>query len=139
MIGDNIDMTRINLVPVEELCNQHLFAEYREMPRMISYLERSLASGKPLNIPNTFCLGTGHVKFFYDKFMFLHLRHITIVDELLLNRDYNLTNISSNIFQCVPNIYYNNWTPTDKDIAISRARIQEKLPKNPRYGKRRYY
>lgn len=28
-------MTRINLVPVEELSNQHLVAEYRELPRCI--------------------------------------------------------------------------------------------------------
>ena len=28
-------MTRINVVPVKELSDQHLIAEYRELPRVI--------------------------------------------------------------------------------------------------------
>ena len=28
-------MTRINVIPVEELSDQHLMAEYRELPRAI--------------------------------------------------------------------------------------------------------
>ena len=28
-------MTRINLIPVKELSDQHLIAEYREIPRVI--------------------------------------------------------------------------------------------------------
>lgn len=35
-------MTRINLVPVEELMDQHLFAEFREIKMVPKSLRRSL-------------------------------------------------------------------------------------------------
>ena len=68
-------MTRINLVPPEELSDQHLVAEYREIFMVGSSLQRSL---RPPNwektkesIPKKFTLNKGHVKFFYDKGKYL--------------------------------------------------------------------
>lgn len=49
-------MTRINLVPVEELADQHLLAEYRELPRCLNKPTRS-----PSDFP-VYVLGKGHVK-----------------------------------------------------------------------------
>lgn len=49
-------MTRINVIPVEELSDQHLIAEYRELPRVLK---------QNINIndaPETYKLETGHVK-----------------------------------------------------------------------------
>lgn len=47
-------MTRINVgVHPNELCDQHLVAEYRELPRVFSYKDRV--------IDGPFRLGTGHV------------------------------------------------------------------------------
>jgi len=37
-------MTRINIIPTEELADQHLVAEYREMFMVGSALQRSLKS-----------------------------------------------------------------------------------------------
>lgn len=61
-------MTRINLVPVEELEDLHLVAEYREIMRLPNYLKKSMSSKagfKRSMIPKEFTLNTGHVKFFY--------------------------------------------------------------------------
>jgi len=56
-------MTRINLVPVGELANQHAMAEWREIKMIPRSLARSLKTQsieKILNkIPKEFCLNTG--------------------------------------------------------------------------------
>ena len=61
-------MTRINIVPTEELADQHLVAEYREMFMVGSALQRSLKSPNweknKKTWPKTFTLNGGHVKFF---------------------------------------------------------------------------
>lgn len=101
-------MTRINVVPVQELCNQHLFAEWREMPRLRNNLQQSLNRKVPFNvneIPPEYVLGKGHVKFFYDKFKYLHIRHIEITTELI-KRGYKLSQKDSHIFSYVSNMWY---------------------------------
>lgn len=54
-------MTRINAeIPVENLTDQHLLAEHREIKR--------ITKGHPSrNAPSHFKLGSGHVLFFRDK------------------------------------------------------------------------
>ena len=61
-------MTRINIIPVEELTDQHLMSEYREIFMIGSSFQLSLNSKNwdPQKIPKKFTLGTGHVMFFYD-------------------------------------------------------------------------
>ncbi len=87
-------MTRINadLAPAL-LTDQHLFAEYREMRRIPKALLKSLAaqsaSALRAQIPENFRLGSGHVKFFYDKGRFLVERHALLRSELL-ERGYRL-------------------------------------------------
>ena len=129
-------MTRINIIPVKELCNKHLLAEWREMPRLIGSLNKSLnRKSKPFNlseIPNQYVLGKGHVKFFYDKFRFLHKRHIELTNELLF-RGFNLNTADSSIFNGVPSNFYNDYTPTSDAIELNKHRIQEKMPNNPKY------
>lgn len=54
-------MTRINLVPPEELCDQHLLAEHRELTR----IPNAVAKGKYhlKGQPAEYKLGEGHVRF----------------------------------------------------------------------------
>lgn len=88
-------MTRINadLSPAL-LTDQHLFAEYREMRRIPKNLLKSLAGRTEAavlgEIPPRFRLGSGHVKFFYDKGRFLIARHAKLREELLA-RAYRLS------------------------------------------------
>jgi len=129
-------MTRINCISVKDLCNQHLFAEWREMPRMVSYLNKSLNSKKGFkleDIPPSYILGKGHIKFFYDKFEYLYMRHKSITKELII-RGYKLSQKDSDCFKTVPLQHFNNWTPTEEAMLLNKERIKERMPLNPKWG-----
>jgi hypothetical protein len=121
-------MTRINVVPVEELSTKHLVAEYREITRLPSNLKTSLnRKSKPFNeseIPSQYTLGPGHVKFFYDKMNYLKLRFEQLVNEML-RRGYNPNYNDSSIFN-VDCKYMNDYSPTQEAIELNRNRIKER-------------
>jgi hypothetical protein len=131
-------MTRVNVVPPKELCNQHLMAEYREMPRLLKNLKSSLnRKSSPFSmseISNEYILGSGHVKFFFDKFQFLYIRHKIITKELLL-RNYNLSMPNlSDVFLEVDKKWFNNYEPDANALRLNRERIKIRMPKNPIYS-----
>lgn len=117
-------MTRINVVPVTELENKHLLAEYRELPRVLK-LCRKLDNKERVK---DYVLGPGHVKFFYDKILFLKKRQDSIIDELL-SRGFNLNFTNTEDFTKVPKDFYNDWEPTENSIQLNRQRIKERLNK----------
>jgi deoxyribonuclease (pyrimidine dimer) len=117
-------MTRINAgVDPKELTRQHLLAEHREIKR----IPNSIVSGKAKvkNIPEQFCLGTGHVKFFYNKLGYLKKRYVSIYGECV-NRGYNVTNYID-AWNGVPESLMMDWTPSDIDREIIQRRIEERL------------
>lgn len=125
-------MTRINTVPVEELYDQHLVAEYRELPMVGSALQRSLKSPNwnPKKIPDQFTLNKGHVMFFYDKGEFLYNRYQELIQEMKrrgMNPD------PERVFKRDqwPDSLYNDWSPVAVDQEITRERIMEKLKQKP--------
>jgi deoxyribonuclease (pyrimidine dimer) len=122
-------MTRINVIPPKELTTKHLVAEYREITRLPTNLKMSLnRKGKKFSlteIPNEYVLGTGHVKFFFNKMKFLKNRFESLVDEML-KRGYNPTYRDSNIFIAEEN-FMNDYTPTEDAIRLNRERIKERL------------
>lgn len=127
-------MTRINadLSPAA-LSDQHLMAEYRELPMVLSALRRSFQT-QPIEtilekIPEHFVLGKGHVTFFYDKLEFLEHRYYQLRRELK-HREFQLTERDVD-FSGFPQILYNNWRSRDKDRQVIRARIRERLKKRP--------
>lgn len=129
-------MTRVNVVDPRSLCNKHLLAEWREMPRVVSSLNKSLnRKSKPFStaeIKSSYTLGAGHVKFFFNKFKYLHRRHKQLTSELL-SRGFSLSTTDSNIFSTVDKTWYNDWTPTQKDIDLNVQRILQRMPNNPKY------
>lgn len=126
-------MTRVNLVPPSELYDQHLIAEYRELPMVPAALERSLRSinGLP-EIPKRYTLGKGHVTFFYNKGMFLAFRYLAIFEEMrarLLNPNpYRMFPVEVFTLDL-----WNDWTPSEQDIALSRKRIAERIAQKPNW------
>jgi deoxyribonuclease (pyrimidine dimer) len=122
-------MTRINVVPVETLSRLHLIAEYREITRLPGNLDAWLnRKSKPPSfdeIPVDYKLGTGHVKFFYNKFQYLEKRFDAIIEEMLC-RGYNPNFTDSSIFKRVDKLYYNDYTPTEEAIALNMVRIKER-------------
>lgn len=128
-------MTRINLVPVEELSDQHLMAEYRELPRIIKAV-----IGKKIhtnNLPQSFCLGKGHVKFFTNKLNFLLRRYELLYQELIF-REYNLSsqNTTGSLREMLENSGYSpeiDYVFTEEEINISKQRLIEKFLLRPNW------
>ena len=128
-------MTRINVVPVEELADQHLIAEYREISRMPVFLKRSLASKKPLSIPEEYVFGKGHVSFFYDKLAYIKERHDALKVEGF-SRGFNLSSITMSLSDIHPR-FCNNYDPTPSAISLNKERILSKLIMKPEWYKYR--
>lgn len=127
-------MTRINLTLVSELADQHLMAEYRELPRIFGAVRDRIAKGQDFkDIPKDFRLGPGHVKFFYDKIGFLYLRQQEIIEELL-ERGFQIQNTHVNVAD-IPLYLMNDFTPSAADIALSQARLDEKIAQRPQWYK----
>jgi deoxyribonuclease (pyrimidine dimer) len=123
-------MTRINVVDPKELSRQHLIAEYREITRLpgnlYDWLNRKSKPPSFDEIPVEYKLGTGHVKFFYNKFKFLEKRFGSIINEML-ERGYHPNFTDSGIFRRgIDSIYYNDYVPTEQAIEINRQRIKER-------------
>ena len=121
-------MTRINVVPVTELCDKHLLAEYRELPRVFRLARPCL------DAPKEYVLGPGHVKFFYDKLGFLGIRLAQIINELN-ERGFKAT------YQELPDwveetssTLWNDYEPTPKALAINLSRIAERVSQFERTG-----
>jgi len=122
-------MTRINCVPVEELTQQHLVAEYRELPRVFTLAKAALDRGfDPATCPQAYLLGTGHVKFFYCRLKWLRRRWSELYAEMH-NRGYT-TNLPREIgddTQSLPPEWNRDWAPSLKALRLNRARISERL------------
>ena len=127
-------MTRINIIPVEELFDQHLIAEYREITMVPAALKRTLASKTGLNsskINKTYTLNQGHVYFFYDKGKYLDKRYQQLISEMK-KRGFSPDSkrkFPKNIF--IDNNLYNDWTPNLEDLKIIRERIDIKIKAKP--------
>lgn len=119
-------MTRINCIPPKLLSDSWLLAEYRELPR-ISALARIVDDA-----PKEYVLGTGHVKFFYDKGLYLEKRFESIVRELY-ERDFN---ISFTEYRPHPEGLHGDWAPGKKDIEKNIHRLLEKFNEGQKH---KYY
>lgn len=122
-------MTRVNIVPVQELTDKHLIAEYREITRIPGNLNKSLnRKSKSFSfneIPDAYTLGTGHVKFFYNKMLFLRKRYAKLIKEMN-SRGFKTNYTDLTLFD-VENKYMNDYTPTTDALNINRKRIKERL------------
>lgn len=122
-------MTRINLVPVGKLSDQHLLVEHREIKRIPNVIRKGRYN---LNgIPPSYTMGKGHVKYFYNKLWFLYDRYKQIHKECI-RRGFNVQDYSD-CFKGVPDYLFNHWSPTQGEINISKKRIQEKLDLKPNF------
>ncbi|NCB95308.1 MAG: deoxyribonuclease [Negativicutes bacterium] len=121
-------MTRINVVPVEELCDQHLLAEYRELPRVFALAK--LCD----DAPKQYVLGPGHVKFFYDKLGYIYLRFTELIMECE-TRGFTIAYTTPPKNLPINPKLWNDYIPTEEAIAINRQRLQDKMKKfTPRWS-----
>lgn len=116
-------MTRVNLVHPTELWDQHLLAELREIPRIPNAVLTGRISSNPVA---TYRMGRGHCLFFVNKLCWLHRRYNDLYLESQ-RRGFNVTYRFPNI-SGTP-----EWQPDSKDLEVNRARLAERVPKQPRY------
>lgn len=130
-------MTRVNLVPVSELANQHLFAEFREIRHIPKALARSLKTQsveKVLKkIPREFTLNCGHVLFFYDKGAYLRRRYEQLTEELIA-RGYNINRDAKfDPDDVMVGMWDGDYEPDERALVIIRERISEKIMLKPEF------
>jgi deoxyribonuclease (pyrimidine dimer) len=132
-----IEMTRINVgVNPEELMDQHLIAEIKEIPQLIGQLRKSISSKNfSINdIPSSFRLGTGHVKFFYDKVNYLKDRYESLLEE----SKYRNFNCRYMLFlDNLPKWCFGEYKENEKDRLIIVERINSKIKMKPTYYRNR--
>lgn len=129
-------MTRINVVPVTELCDQHLLAEHRELTRIPNFILKHNGNVKLAPINSDYVLGTGHVRFFYNKLLYLYDRYRKLHEECRArgflvknNWPYRIVLIDADV--------WSNYYPTDNALKINRERIALRMPKKPRFTPRK--
>lgn len=119
-------MTRINLIPPEELSNKHLVAEYRELPRVFRLSYKWHKRNRPTAIPAEYTLGQGHVTFFYNKLRFLADRHLDICLEMFL-RGFVVNFPHVPVFPDQARDLWKGYRPTRKALRLNRERIAKRL------------
>ena len=128
-------MTRINadIDPVT-LHRRHLIAELREITMVPAALTRALRTKSKeeilKSVPKKFTLGTGHVRFFYDKQTFLYYRFKQLIKEMQ-KRGYSPSIIRMFAFWDFDKEFNNNWTATAEDNQLVQKRIDERKAQKP--------
>lgn len=121
-------MTRINVIPPRELVDKHLLAEYRELPRVFGLIEKWQDRGCPDTGVTSYTMGKGHVKFFYNKAVWLAMRFDQLVSEMQ-RRDFKPQYTSQWDRVKAIGQQDNIWAPSYRDRATNLARINERLGK----------
>lgn len=126
-------MTRINVIDPTVLTDQHLMAEYRELPMVMGSLRRSLKSKNGLHkIPDRYTLNAGHVKFFYPLGKFLERRYDALVQELTV-RGYSIDPLSRSVDFAVfyDNGLYSDWSPDVQSLQVNVDRVRQRILQKP--------
>lgn len=126
-------MTRINVVAAEELSDQWLLAEYRELPRVIK------GTFNLSNAPEKYCLGKGHVKFCKAHSYWVMKRYYQLCKEM----EYRGFKMNYSYLQLATIQTHNDpvgalaldYRPTDNDIKLNRERLIEKYRDKPDFYK----
>lgn len=123
-------MTRINLVSPQELSDQHLIAEYHELPRV---LKQDINTA---DAPKRYCLGKGHVKWAKSRSLFLQVRYSRIIMEML-HRGFRVNYSWEDLVDGYPVKLSDDWyyIATEEDVALSKARLIEKYKLKPDFYK----
>lgn len=122
-------MTRINVVPVEELSDQHLITEYRELPRVIK--GKISTAGAPAD----YKLGAGHVKWARSHLNYIIMRYSELVDEMLY-RGFNVSYYMSDLYHLADYMHADKdiWKDYDvsaNDLEVNRDRLLHKYKIRP--------
>lgn len=120
-------MTRINVIPVEELEREHLLGEWKEITRVFTQRRNAIQAKRIIKIPKEYTLGTGHVSFFTDKLGFVLNRYHELRDEML-SRGYKPKPIPDELLKSgIDERFFRGYTPTEQALMLNRERIAKRL------------
>lgn len=123
-------MTRINLVDPSYLTDDHRAGEFKEITRIFTDVKNLVLKGKSvsdLKIPDSYCLGKGHMTFFYNKLSFICDRYQELAIEserrgVNINKDLVVLVIKDAI-KTIPDEFWNDYKPTPEERYLSFARL----------------
>jgi deoxyribonuclease (pyrimidine dimer) len=122
-------MTRINCIDPDLLQDKHLLAEYRELPRIFGLIRKAQERGEtPSNsqIPKAYRMGPGHVRFFYNKALWLVMRQESLIAECV-RRGFNIQyRDTGHLLDGINEEWCGTWYPTSMDQGINIARINDR-------------
>lgn len=118
-------MTRINAgVRAAELPDKLLLAEHREITRIPNAISsgRAVLSDEPIE---EFTLNRGHVRFFYHRLRYLHIRYNELLTECR-KRGFNVSdkNDSFDVVRRTDFYCYKDWTETPEARRLIIERIE---------------
>lgn len=127
-------MTRVNVVPVTELSQKHLSAEFFEIRRVFTYVKKAKFNNW---YPPEYIMGSGHVRFFYNKLNYIADRLLLLCDEVnrrstgdRLSKEVRKATTIQIITQAKLDIpdqsKWGSYTPTPEALSINRKRISER-------------
>ena len=120
-------MTRVNVMPVEELHATHLIAEYKEVVRIFGLARKCQYELHKKKIPNEYTLGTNHCVFFYDKLKYITERYDALCNEMI-NRGYTCNRVAKHeLEQGIDRSLFWNYSPTAAATKLNRDRINLRL------------
>lgn len=123
-------MTRINVVPVQELHVKHLVAEYREITRPFGKVRARQSKGQTVSHikgPCKYTLGAGHETFFFTRLQYLVDRYQQLVQEMQ-RRGYNPNPVPvEKLTDGIDKQWFGQYHPTIEAQTINRQRIAERL------------
>lgn len=118
-------MTRVNVgYSPRKLSGKMLIAEHREIKRIPNMVKKKDRIDRN-KIPKTFCLGPGHVTFFYDKLGFL-LRRYRLIHNECIRRGFDVQDFSS-AWENIPACLMGEYKPNRHDRKLISDRIKERL------------
>lgn len=123
-------MTRINTIDPQDLTDQWLIAEWRELPRIPNTIITGKAKVDLKKIPLDYRLGQGHCLFFYNKLLYLQKRHSLICAEMDcrgMKRDPAICVDLSRLSSVYKSALCSNWTPTQRDHYLNIDRLCERF------------
>ena len=124
-------MTRINVVPVEELSDQCLVSEYRELPRVIK-TERVYIG----DAPEKYCLSKGHVKWAVLHSLYCLYRYYKLCQEMEYRGfkvNYPYDDLAKLAADKQITLYSKTYIPTPVDVKLNTDRLVEKYKMKPNF------
>lgn len=119
-------MTRVNAhIPPYVLSDQHLMAEHREIVRLAKQSHTYWTWSKREPLPESFRMGTGHVRYFFDKIDYIADRYTLLYEECLA-RGFNVQDYSEAFANPHPNAV-GNYKPNAETIKTTQSIIFARL------------